>query len=77
MNQEFLKEAKHFRTQMKWCSLICWAGTLVFGYEYFNGNKALHEDLSGWIIVPIGAIILSKIYFNMNSNIKKYEQLDK
>lgn len=76
MNQEFLKEAKNFRTQMKWCLLICWAATLIFGYEYFGGNKALHEDLT-WLIVPIGAIILSKIYFSMNGNIKKYEDLSK
>jgi hypothetical protein len=74
MNHEFLKEAKNFRTQVKWCSLICWAGTLVFGYEYFIGNKGVREDLS-WVIVPIGAVILSMIYFNMNNNIKKYEQL--
>jgi hypothetical protein len=76
MNQEFLKEAKNFRMQMKWCSIICWISTAIFVYGWFNGNKNIQEDLS-WLIVPIGAIILTGIYFNMNKNIKRYEQISK
>jgi hypothetical protein len=80
MSPEFLNEAKHFRSQMKWCAILCWVGTAVFTYNLFFGieriQTALREDYS-WIIVPLGAIILSIIYHNMNSNIKKYEQHSK
>ena len=30
MSEEFIKEAKNFRTQMKWCSIMCWVATLAF-----------------------------------------------
>lgn len=76
MNQEFLNEAKNFRMQMKWSSIICWIGSAIFAYGWFTGNKGVREDFT-WMIIPIGGIILSGIYFSMNKNIKKYEQLNK
>ena len=75
MSDEFIKEAKNFRMQMKWCSIICWVATLVFLYNY-NSKPSLQEDLT-WVIIPVGAVIFTIIYSSMNNNIKKYENLKK
>lgn len=74
MSPETLKEAKNFRTQMKWCSIICWLATFLFTYMTTYSNR---PDDGGWTIVPIGAGIFTVIYFNMRSTINKYESLTK
>lgn len=73
MSEEFIKEAKNFRRQMKWSAIICWIATLIF---IFAPNKNPDSGLD-WILIPIGGTILTIIYFNMDSNIKKYEKLNK
>jgi amino acid transporter len=75
MSESFIEEAKNFRRQMKWSSIISWIATLVFLFNY-NDTPNLQEDLS-WVIIPIGAVILTIIYFSMDSNIKQYEKLTK
>lgn len=80
MSEEFLNEAKNFRRQMKWSAILCWVGTLIFVYGLFYGPEAIKKGLNedyAWVMIPIGAIILSIIYYSMNNNIKKYEQLSK
>jgi L-asparagine transporter-like permease len=72
MSEEFIKEAKNFRMQMKWCSIICWIATLAF---VFIPTKNQDADYS-WLIIPIGGTILTFIYFSMDANIKKYEKLN-
>lgn len=73
MSEETLKEAKNFRMQMKWCSILCWLATLPFIFIPIKNPNASYD----WIIIPIGAVIFSIIYFNMNSMITKYEKLTK
>jgi FtsH-binding integral membrane protein len=70
MTKETLKEAKNFRMQMKWCSIMCWIATLVFIFV----PKTNNEDID-WVIIPIGATIFSLIYFKMNAHINEYEKL--
>lgn len=67
LSEEFIKEAKNFRRQMKWCAIICWVATLPFIFSTIQSND------KDWLIIPIGGFIFSLIYFNMNKNIKKYE----
>jgi hypothetical protein len=73
MSDEFIKEAKNFRMQMKWCSIICWAATLAF---IFIPTKNTNDDFS-WTIIPVGGTIFTFIYFSMDKNIKRYEELKK
>jgi len=73
MTEEFIKEAKNFRRQMKWVSIMCWVATLAFITLPFKNPNADYD----WVIVPVGAVIFSIIYFSMDSNIKKYEELKK
>jgi hypothetical protein len=73
MSEEFIKEAKNFRMQMKWCSIICWAATLAF---IFIPTKNTNDDFS-WTIIPVGGTIFTFIYFSMDKNIKRYEALKK
>lgn len=73
MSEEFIKEAKNFRMQMKWCSIICWLATLAF---IFIPSKNTNDDLS-WTIIPVGGTIFTFIYFSMDKNIKRYEELKK
>lgn len=68
MTQEILKEAKNFRRQMKWCSILCWVATLAF--IFMPKNPKAGDD---WLIVPAASVILTIIYFNMNNMINKYE----
>lgn len=68
LSEEFIKEAKNFRMQMKWCSIICWLATLAFIFI-----PAKNPDMS-WTIIPIGGTIFTFIYFNMDKNIKEYEK---
>jgi len=75
MSEEFIKEAKNFRMQMKWCSIICWVASLVFFYNY-NSKPSLQENFD-WVIIPVGAVIFTLIFLSMDSNIKKYEKLKK
>jgi FtsH-binding integral membrane protein len=70
MTKETLKEAKNFRMQMKWCSIMCWVATLVFIFV----PKTNNEDID-WVIIPIGATIFSLIYLKMNAHINEYEKL--
>ena len=72
MTKETLKEAKNFRMQMMVCSIMCWIATLVFIIFIPAKNQDVSYD---WIIIPIGGIIFSIIYFNMNRMITKYEKL--
>ena len=69
LTKEFIKEAKNFRRQMKWCSIMCWVATLAFIFIPTNPNTSME-----WIIVPIGGTILTFIYFSMDKNIKQYER---
>ena len=71
MSEEFIKEAKNFRMQMKWCSIMCWLATLAF--IFMPNTKNDYE----WIIIPFGGIVLTLCYFGMDKNIKKYEKLKK
>lgn len=73
MSEEFIKEAKNFRMQMKWCSIICWVATLVFIFIPFKNPNAGID----WVIVPIGGGIFNLIYFKMDKQIKEYENLNK
>jgi hypothetical protein len=70
MSEEFIKEAKNFRMQMKWCSIICWVATLVFIFV----PKTNNTDMD-WVIIPIGGGIFNLIYFKMDKQIKEYEKL--
>ena len=72
MSEEFIKEAKNFRMQMKWCSIICWIATLAFIFI----PKTNNTDMD-WVIIPIGGGIFNLIYFKMDSQIKEYEKLTK
>ena len=72
MSDDFIKEAKSFRSQMKWCSIMCWIVTLVF---IFMPTKNPEAGLD-WIIIPIGGTVFSLIYFKMDSQIKEYEKLN-
>jgi hypothetical protein len=72
MSEEFIKEAKNFRMQMKWCSIICWVATLVFIFV----PKTNNTDMD-WVIIPIGGGIFNLIYFKMDKQIKEYEKLTK
>ncbi|MFY7886682.1 MAG: hypothetical protein ACOVOV_17760 [Dolichospermum sp.] len=71
MSEEFIKEAKNFRRQMKWCSIICWVATLVF--VFMSTPKGDYD----WIIIPFGGIVFTLCYFSMNKNITEYEKLKK
>jgi len=73
MSEEFIKEAKNFRMQMKWCSIICWVATLVF---VFGMPKTNNADMD-WVIIPVGGTVFAFIYFSMDKNIKRYEELKK
>ena len=72
MSEETLKEAKNFRMQMKWCSIMCWVATLVFIFV----PKTNNTDMD-WVIIPIGGGIFNLIYFKMDNMITKYENLTK
>jgi len=45
MSEDFIKEAKNFRKQMKWCSIICWVATAIFIYNYYS-KPSLQNDLT-------------------------------
>jgi hypothetical protein len=70
MSEDFIKEAKNFRMQMKWCSIICWVATLVFIFV----PKTNNTDID-WVIIPIGGGIFNLIYLKMDKQIKEYEKL--
>jgi hypothetical protein len=70
MNSDFLQEAKNFRRQSKWCSILCGAATVLT--VVLAKEDRLQADLS-WLIMPIGGIIFALIYFSMDQHIKKYE----
>ena len=70
LSEEFIKESKNFRMQMKWCSIISWIATLAFIFIPFKNPNA---DMD-WIIVPIGGMIFTCIYFKIDSQIKQYEK---
>jgi hypothetical protein len=76
MTQETLDEAKNFKKQMKWCSIIGTIASLVFIGGAINGNKGILEDFT-WVIIPIGTLVFTGIYFNMKSLIQQYEDLTK
>jgi L-asparagine transporter-like permease len=73
MSEEFIKEAKNFRMQMKWCSILCWVVTLICIFIPFKNPNA---D-SSWTIIPVAGTIFTFIYFNMDKNIRQYEELKK
>lgn len=57
-NSDSIKELKSFIRQMMWCMILMWIASGILGY--FASDK-----LRGWIIVPIGAIIFTIIYFSL------------
>lgn len=67
MENEFIKEAKNFKRQMKWCSIMCWITTFILSYKAFN-------QIGDWGIVIIGGIVFTIIYFKMRKQIRDYEQ---
>ena len=71
MSEEFIKEAKNFRRQMKWCSIMCWVATLAF--IFMPTPKGDYD----WMIIPFGGVILTLCYYSMDKNIKQYEKLKK
>lgn len=73
MNEEFLKEARHFRKQVKWSAIACWVFTVVVLIMYQTEDH-LRKDYS-WVLFPFCGVILALCYFNMDSHIKKYEEL--
>jgi hypothetical protein len=77
MNQEFLKESKNFRRQMGWCSILCWVITAIIIYQYLTDDLMRNKlsENSDWIMIPFSGMILTIIYFSMNSYIKKYEEM--
>jgi hypothetical protein len=68
LSEEFIKEAKNFRMQMKWSSIMCWVATIAF---VFMAPKNADMD---WLLIPVGGTIFTFIYFSMNKNIKEYEK---
>jgi hypothetical protein len=70
MSEEFIKEAKNFRMQMKWCAIIALVATALLTYT-------APEKAGEWGIITFGGIVFTFIYFNMNKNIKEYENLKK
>ena len=67
LSEEFIKEAKNFRMQMKWCSIMCWVATALLTYK-------ASDKIDEWGIITFGGIVFTIIYFNMNKNIKEYEK---
>jgi len=70
MSEEFIKEAKNFKRQMKWCSIMCWSVTAFLTYK-------APDKIGDWGIVTFGAIVFTIIYFNMSKNISSYENQSK
>ena len=70
MTQEQLKDAKNFRRQMKWCSIICWIATAAFIFIPHKNPDAGYD----WVIVPFGGMVYTIIYLSMNSLITEYEK---
>ena len=69
MSEEFIKEAKNFKRQMKWCSIMCWIATVLLTQST--------DKIDGWGIITFGAIVFTIIYFNMCKNISSYENKSK
>lgn len=67
LSEEFIKEAKNFRRQMKWCAIIAWVATALLTYK-------APDKIDEWGIITFGGIVFTIIYFNMNKNIKEYEK---
>lgn len=72
LRKEFIEDAKDFRKQLKWMSIICWIATLVF---IFVPNNKENEDYS-WIIITLGGAIFTVLYLSMDSKIKEFEKLN-
>lgn len=70
MSEEFIKEAKNFKRQMKWCAIISWIATAFLSYK-------ASDKIDGWGIIIFGAIVFTIIYFNMSKNISSYENQSK
>lgn len=73
LTKEFIDDAKNFRKQLKWMSIICWIFTLVF---IFVPNNNENEDYS-WLIITFGGAIFTVLYFKMDSKIKEFEKLNR
>lgn len=73
LRKEFIEDAKDFRKQLKWMSIICWIATLVF---IFAPDKKENEDYS-WIIITLGGAIFTVLYLSMDSKIKDLEKLNR
>lgn len=67
LSEEFIKEAKNFRRQMKWCAIMCWVASAFLTY-------AAPDKIDGWGIIMFGAIVFTICYSGMNKNIKEYEK---
>ena len=66
MSEEFIKEAKNFKRQIKSCSIMCWTATIFLTYK-------APDKIDGWGIITFGAIVFTIIYFNMSKIIISYE----
>ena len=70
MSEEFIKEAKNFRMQMRACSIMCWFATALLTYQ-------APDKLGDWGIIMFGAIVFTIIWRNMSKNITSYENESK
>lgn len=70
MSEDFIKEAKNFKRQMKWCAIISWITTAFLTYK-------APDKVGDWGIVIFGAIVFTIIYLNMSKNISSYENQSK
>lgn len=73
LTKDFIDDAKNFRKQLKWMSIICWIFTLVF---IFGTNNKENKDYS-WLIITFGGVIFTVLYLSMDSKIKDFEKLNR
>jgi hypothetical protein len=69
MTQETLKEAKDFRRSTGIMAIVLW--TFIPFFVYLSDS----ESIDTTVLISIGAIVLTFIYFKMNGLIKKYERI--
>ena len=70
MSKSFISEARKFRNEMFWVSILLWIVAGIF--IYFKS-----EHVEPCTLITIGAIITSLICNSMHCNIVKYEKLVK
>lgn len=60
---EFIAGLYNFRMQMLWCMVMCWITSILLMYSSI-------DKLSDWIIVPVGTLIISYIWYSTDKQIK-------